>query len=521
MTSFIQDVLINLKEKDTDFSKITFILPSKRAGVFLKHELSNIINKTIFSPDIKSIEEFVEELSELKSISNTELLFELYAIYSNLTKKELLENFDSFSKWAQILLQDFNEIDRYLIPQESIFNYLGAVKELEHWSVGENKTDLIKNYLAFWNNLYEYYKQFSNVLKEKKIGYQGLLYREAVESIETYIQNNESKKHVFLGFNALNTAEEIIIQELLQNNLAEIYWDIDNTFISNKNHDAGLFTREHKANWNYFNKHNFNWVTTNYTSAKNIEVIGVPKNVGQAKHIGNILDDLKKDNQTLSNTAVILGDENLLIPVLNSLPESIKELNITMGLPLKSIPLAALFEDLFSLHKNYQETHIYNLQVTTVLSHQFIRPLFTIDGLDYANKIIQHIQDNNLIYISVNRLKEIAPSLVKIIDLLFNNWNNNPNIGLQNCLVLISKIKAYLNINKEDNLLSLEYLFRFNEVFNQLQTLLNSNPYITTIKTLLSLFKELLSSESLDFQGENLLKGLQINGYARISRSRF
>ncbi|MBQ0768184.1 MAG: PD-(D/E)XK nuclease family protein, partial [Bizionia sp.] len=123
MKSFIFDVLNNLNNRGADFSNLTFILPSKRAGVFLRQELSTLVEKTIFSPTIISIEEFVEELAGLKTITNTELLFEFYNSYLELTPKADREPFESFSKWAQILLQDFNEIDRYLIPQKEIFDY--------------------------------------------------------------------------------------------------------------------------------------------------------------------------------------------------------------------------------------------------------------------------------------------------------------------------------------------------------------------------------------------------------------
>ena len=511
MVSFIHDVLLDLKKRNVNFSQLTFVLPSKRAGVFLKHELSSVIDKTIFSPDIISIEEFVEDLSELKSISNTELLFELYSVYIKSTKKELVEPFDSFSKWAQILIQDFNEIDRYLIPQEKIFNYLSAIKDVEHWSLQKDQTDIVKNYLSLWRNLHLYYTEFSNNLKKGKIGYQGLIYREAVENIQSYIQSNESKQLAFVGFNALNTAEEEIIQELLQNDLASIYWDIDTHFIDNKIHDAGLFTRQHKSNWNYFNHNPFNWITNNYSTEKNIEVIGIPKNVGQAKYIGSLLDTLKAENSQLNNTAVVLGDETLLTPVINSLPETIDALNITMGLPLRSIPLASLFENLFQLHKNRTKESIYNKEILTILSHQFIRPLFIEGEMDFSNLIIDDIQKNNLIYISLDRLKNIAPNQSETIDLLFGNWEDNPTISIDNCLHLVLKIKAHLTENKKENLLSLEYLYRFNEVFNQLKTLINKYNCVTNIKTLFGLFKELLNSESLDFKGEPL-QGLQLMG---------
>lgn len=510
MTTFIFDVLKDLQKNNANLSELTFILPSKRAGLFLKHQLNKVSNTTIFSPSIISIEEFVEELSQLKSVSNTELLFQFYNTYLKLTKKEQADSFEVFSKWAQILLQDFNEIDRYRIPQKNIFEYLSAIQDLKHWSVEENQTDFVKNYLAFWNKLYQYYTHFTQHLLNNKLGYQGLIYREAVENLEVYIQNNSNKQHVFLGFNALNTCEETIIQELLQNELATVYWDIDATFFNKSNHDAALFVKHHKQHWNFYKNNPFNWITQHYSTKKNIQVFGVTKNIGQAKHIGSLLNTLKTDNPSLQNTAVILGDENLLIPTLNSLPKDITALNITMGFPLKSIPLASLFEALFQLHKTAPNTFYYK-DVVTIVSHQFIRPLFYINGIDYASVIIETIEEHNIIYITTDRLKQIAENCSAIIDILFSNWNVSTELTLKNCFNLIIAIKNSLDENKQSHLLALEYLYRFNELFNEVSRLNTTYQHIKDVTTLQSIYKELLSTETLDFQGEPL-QGLQIMG---------
>ena len=326
MQSFINEVLSNLNSKNVDFSKLTFILPSKRAGTFLINELSSLASQTLFAPQIYSIEEFVEELSGLKKVSNTELLFELYSSYKNVFTDNI-ETFDTFSKWAQVLLQDFNEIDKYLIDQTQIFNYLSAIQEINsnHWSLEENKTTLIKNYLDFWNNLESIYLHFKEHLLEKNIGYQGLIYREAYNNIESYIQVNSNKRIIFLGFNALNSAEIAIIKELLHNDIANIYWDIDKSFLENTSHDAGVFMRQHKS-WNYYNTHDFNWLGETYNQQKNISVVGIPKNVGQAKYIGELLIELNQ--KSLNNTALVLGNESLLFPILTSIPEEIDSVNI-------------------------------------------------------------------------------------------------------------------------------------------------------------------------------------------------
>ncbi|MFD2543003.1 PD-(D/E)XK nuclease family protein [Lacinutrix gracilariae] len=510
MTTFILDVLKDLQNKNKDLSSILFILPSKRAGIFLKHQIAQIVNQTILSPKIISIEEFVEDLSQLKKTSNTELLFIFYKTYLELTKKEEQETFDSFSKWAQIVLQDFNEIDRYLIPQEKIFNYLSAIQDLKHWSLEEPKSDFIKKYLSFWNKLNLYYTKFTEDLLENKTGYQGLIYREAVENIESYIQSNPNTEHIFLGFNALNAAEEVIIQELLQNELADIYWDIDSKFFDNAFHDAGLFTRQHHKNWKYFANNPFNWKTNNYTQEKNIEVFGIPKNIGQAKYIGTLLQSLQQKNEKLENTAVVLADENLLTPTLNALPPAVDALNITMGFPLQSIPLASLFEQIFQFHKKENNTFYYK-DVIAIISHQFIRPLLNNNHVDIASKITNTILTNNLVYLTLEQLKELAIASTEIIDLLFAIKENNVENLLKNCSQLILTIKEDLDQNKSLNKLSLEYLFRFNELFNELNNYNTKYRFIKDIHTLHGIYKELLSAATLDFQGEPL-QGLQIMG---------
>ena len=510
MTTFIFDALKDLYSKNIDISDVTFILPNKRAGIFLKHTVPEVVNKTLFSPEIISIEEFVEELSQLKKASSIKLLFEFYTVYTQLTKEEEIDSFDTFSKWAQVLLQDFNEIDRYLIPQKNIFNYLSAIQDLKHWSLNDSKTDFVKKYLNFWNKLNAYYTNFTEQLLRNKIGYQGLIYREAVENLESYIQNNTNKKHVFLGFNALNTAEETIIQELLQNDLAQMYWDIDQTFIKNPNHDAALFTRNYKNNWNYFKNNPFNWIANNYSKEKDVSVIGIPKNIGQAKYIGSILKQLKNENASLKSTAVVLGDENLLMPVLNSIPSSVDAINITMGLPLKSIPIAVLFELLFNMQRKASKA-FYFKDVIAILSHQFIRSLFYINGIDGASIIIDAIQLNNLVYLSNERLNAISDSNPRIQNLIFSDWGNSVDLGIKNCQLLILEIKNNLNKNKQSNLLPLEYLFRFNELFNELSLLNSSHNHIKDIATLHSVYSELLRSETLDFHGEPL-QGIQLMG---------
>ena len=472
-------------------------------------EWSKLNKTTGFLPQIIAIETFIEELSQLRLLSNTELIFEFYEVYLELTPLNERDSFESFSKWAPVVLQDFNEIDRYLIPPNQIFEYLSAIQELNHWSLDPHPTPLIKGYLSFWKKIYSYYTKFTTHLLQKDEGYQGLIYREAVKNLETYIQSHPDRSHVFLGFNALNAAESTIIQELLLKDRAKIYWDIDQSFLETPQHDAGYFIRQHQKTWNHFKTQPLKWVSNYYTKPKNISVVGTPKNIGQVKYVGTLLQKLYNENK-LQNTALVLGNEDLLIPILNSLPSCIENINITMGLPLKQIPFSAFIDQWFQLHKD-AVTQYYYQDVIGVLSHQFVRPLFQTQDQDAAQLIITTIKRQNLISLTKDQIIAIAPEHKNNLELLFGTWNDQPVKAIESVLVLIFKLKDHYTKSKNNHLLALEYLYRFSEIFNHLKRLNSNYSYITSVKTLQSLYKELLSLETLDFRGQPL-KGLQIMG---------
>jgi hypothetical protein len=251
-------------------------------------------------------------------------------------------------------------------------------------------------------------------------------------------------------------------------------------------------------------------VTSHYNTSKDIQVVGVPKLVGQAKYIGQLLEDISATNKNLSSVAVVLGEENLLIPVLNSIPKAIPQFNVTMGLPLKLVPLSSFFEHLFSIHKT-NTNNFYYKDVISILSHPSIYPLFQNKSENIAALLINHIQKNNLVYLKTDTLKLENESHHELIDILFGSWEDNTTIALENCSNLIYKMKANFDRNKKSNRLELEYLYQFNVLFNQLSDLNTTYTYLNSINALHSVYKELLSSETLDFKGEPL-EGLQIMG---------
>ena len=509
MQSFIEKIVKDIIQKHDTIADIIFVLPSKRAGTFLKNTIAKTTTKTIFSPEIYSIEEFVENISGITYASNTQQLFELYRTYLDHIPGEK-DSFFSFCKWGQTLLQDFNEIDRHLIDPSAIFSNLSAILEINHWSPEYERTQMMEDYLRFWKHLEVLYHNFNQSLLTQDLGHQGLVYRRAVENLDNY-QSNNDKTHIFMGFNALNTAENRIIQSLLSTSKADIYWDIDTYFLNDPIHDAAYFIRKYKNSWSHFNTTDLKGISSNYTTTdKNINIIGVPKNISQAKYVGNLLKKLYSQSpKSLENTAVVLSDEALLNPIINSIPEEIETVNITMGYPLRNTPLASMFDQFLELYSTIDAEGWYHQKLLAFLSHPFVNTLLRNKQVNTALYLSQKIKRKNLTHITPEKLQSLTTDNTTNIALLFFKNQLTPLAFVERCLTIISELRS--KTRSTENSLTLEYLYRFNGLFNQISDLIKKHPFITDLKSLLSLYKELLSSETLNFQG-NPLDGLQIMG---------
>jgi hypothetical protein len=506
MQSFLEEVVDKIRKEHDSLENLIFVLPSKRAGTFLRNALANSSTKTSFSPEIYSIEGFVEKISGLSYASNTEQLFELYSTYLKNTPKEK-ESFFSFSNWGQTLLQDFNEIDRYLIDAKQVFANLSDIQEISIWSPEAKKTQMMQDYLSFWNNLNQLYTSFNSTLLDKGIGHQGLVYRQANQKLTSYLDENKSKLHVFIGFNALNTAESKIIQYILHHTKAEIYWDTDSYFINDPIHDAGYFIRNHQKAWPYFKDNLLAGVSAHYSTKKNIQITGVPKNVSQAKYVGDLLLDIKKESpEALKHTAVVLGDESLLNPILNAIPKEINTVNITMGYPLDKTPLASLFSQFIDLYINRDPQGWFYKNILSFLSHPYIHQLLNDNESEQGSGLQAIIKQRNWKYITVSKIETVQR---KNAPLLFFDSHLSPETFVSQCIQIILELKEKLQANGAP--LALEYLYRFYTLFNQILDLVQKHPFINDLKSLKSLYKELLSSETVDFQGDPL-EGLQVMG---------
>ncbi|MRI01320.1 PD-(D/E)XK nuclease family protein [Kriegella sp. EG-1] len=506
MQSFLEEVAEQICQEYDKLENIIFILPSKRSGTFLRKALAKYLKKTQLAPEILSIESFVENISGLTPATHTQQLFELYKVHLRYNPEEQ-SDFYSFTKWASTLLQDFNEIDRYLVDASKLFSNLSDIQEISYWSPEYEKTKMMDDYLKFWNQLEPIYHAFNSNLKSQGIGHQGLIYRQASENLDEYIKQTKDKAHVFIGFNALNKSETLIIQKLIAQPKNKIFWDIDKYFLDDPVHDASFFLRTYLKTWGYFEKSKMVGISSHYQSSKNINIIGLPKNVSQAKYVGKLLGEQEVEN--LKKTAVILGDETILNPILNSIPKEVKSVNITMGYPLSGTPLASLFEQLMQLYINREIKGWYYRTIQDFLSHPYIQILLSDKNDNYANLISKKIAEQNWSFIQNNQLIKTCPKQKENLELLFTNEPPDINKFLTNCLAIINGIKLKLVVGT--NNLELEYLYRFHKLFNQLNDIVQQYSFINELKSLKSLYTELLSKETLDFQGEPL-EGLQVMG---------
>lgn len=497
MAQFIQSVVKDLLDNKTNFLNTTLILPGKRPMLFFKEEFQRQA-KNILLPEMRSIEELMSELSGLEIISGINLWFKAYQAYKKVVEKA--DTFEEFIKWGPTILKDFDDIDASLQPADKILDYLVSVERISKWGEGKieiGKNEVIQNHLTFWGIVSKMYFQLQQDLIAAREGYAGMVFRIASEKADEIIENN-TKKYVFAGFNALTKAEQGLIFRLEKENLATLYWDADKYYYNNPNQEAGSFLRQYKDKIKPIN-----WVVDEFSKPKNLKTIGVAKQVGQAKYIADIIRNLSEEE--IKNTALILADESILPAILNSLPENITHLNISMGIPLRSVPLAQFFKSIFELQMNREKlgkgSLFYFKNILQILENKTLSEYSS----DESRTLAYDIRKQNRIFNSENSIQN------SLGDSIFKSLFHIPKSITEFIHHLKNWTDALLHHPKMNDLLMKEYLFFFKKVFNQLHENLLVIDDIKDYRTLFLLYNKIVSSETVAFIGEPL-KGLQLMG---------
>ena len=333
-----------------------------------------------------------------------QLISELYKIY---VKHHPRETLDRFYFWGEMLIRDFDMIDKYLIDASQLLRNIEDIKELEtdvsylkpeqlhiisFWSSIGAEADLSeqkRQFLKIWRSLPAIYNEYRERLKSIGVGYPGLIYRITAERIKggENIDFGE-RKFIIAGFNALSNCEKVLFRYLSSAPYcAEFYWDYDSYYVDNLNHEAGMFMRE---NISLFGS-NSSISHDNFASKpKDIRVTACVSNIVQAKHLPNIIKELA-ESELDKDTAIVLTDENLLIPLIHSLPDNMGSVNVTMGYPIKTTLAYTFVEKLLALqahsHKKNGNYAFYHADVTELLTHPYIMDYAHDDAVKYCELI--------------------------------------------------------------------------------------------------------------------------------------
>ena len=502
MNTFLDDVAKIITTSHKELDQIKIIVPSIRSITFLKEALKKQIQVPKISPEIISIEVFINDLSDLKTITKIDLLYSFYEVYLMHTPKEKQDTMNQFFNWAPSVLQEFNEVDAQLIDSNKLFAFMGAVDEIEAWSSSE-KESIRSNHLNFQSELPVLYKKLYEYLLLKQKGYAGMQLREAVRNLGFY---TESKllHHYFVGFNALTKAEETIIQELLVTEKAEILWDLDQSFYDDPYQGAGHFIRRYLKSWNSLKKEKTNIFSNIFFDTKEIEIIRVSKNITQAKIAVQIATELNKKNPN-SSSVIVLGDENLLHPTLSALHQNVSDWNITMGYPLAKTMLSSFYYNLFELLQNYSEAGHSIHEVKAILEVASTGLVLEDNGESLADTIAL-FQKSNRDYIPVETLINFGGELS---DLLFSPFSS-VNTFLERIQKITIAFKTFYSSSDKESLYA-HYCDRFLILWEDLSEQHEDKKLMTTLEDVKMVFQLMVQQETLDFSGDALSK-LQIMG---------
>lgn len=513
MHAFLYQVAEYLKQNyEENPDGLCIVLPNKRGALFLKNHLASVYKKTIWLPTIISAEDFISELSGLQNMEDVDLICRLYESYKTVYGEQA-EPFDSFARWGNLILQDFNEIDRYLADAVALYKNLREIKEIENWSLAQEElSEFQTNYIKFMSNLGSMYEHFTQELLKNGEAYQGLAYREAVRNYTTSKFPERFSKLIFCGFNALNAAETKIFSGLCQSGKAEILWDADKYYTDNPVQEAGLFLRR---NFKTFS-HNY-FIGDYFKQEKNIDVIAVPKQMGQSQTVSNIINNLLDRGETPDSIAVVLANEKLLWPVLKMLPERIEYVNITMEYPIRYSAPYNFIDLLLKIQLAYEkqeraQKHIYYQDLLSMLRHPFFGEYASMIKVKRTNSVISRILDKNYAFITEKLMLELFGDEYEKIRQLFVPWKDAREAA--DCIGgLLKQVKDY-HLNSELNnykSIELEYLEVLIRNFNRVDQFISEYKYFDSLKAFKILFNQIVGSCSAAFIGEPL-RGLQIMG---------
>ncbi|MBR0023665.1 MAG: PD-(D/E)XK nuclease family protein [Muribaculaceae bacterium] len=555
MSSLLRQIAQYFHEK-SNLQDYCFVMPNHRSGKFLERELSLTAKGTFIMPEVLTINDFVSQLSKGVNVDMIDALFLLHKCYTALPGNSGYE-LDKFVYWGNVVLNDFNDVDMDLIDPAQIFNNVREHREIQANYIDKDLQEIMKayfnlnqqgiasdeeefwanyddpsldpeqvkaKYLALWRNLQPLYNAFNQELDNLGVKTRGRIYRDAVKAVKDG-RDLGHECYVFVGFNVLSASELAIFKILSNRKKAMFFWDTASPIFSDK------FPPNAGTTFVKFLQEQFpqpdDFTTSRASSFPPINVWGIPSGVGQAKCAFKIVDDMiakKVINDPLNaiDTAIVAPDESLLLPLLNSVSNDIKNINVTMAYPLHASDIASLMRVVSIMHQRARRNEnlqwqFYRDDVRTVLSHTIIKSCFA----NHALQLTHRIDSENLRYITEDMTHgmEIEP-LFKAID------DTSPSSAVEFlermadfCQTVLKVISNhYDDIDDEDNnnaqpsiTIQEAFINQYIEVLNRVASGIEKYKLPTSENTVFFLVDKMASIFSVPLEGEPL-KGLQMMG---------
>lgn len=507
----------NLKE-------VCIVFPNRRSGVFFTSYLQKEISTAVIGPKITTVNELFAEKADWHPADKLQLISILYDVFCKHTSST--ETFDEFYFWGEILLADFNDIDRYMVNAKDLFTNISDLKEIESifdylteeqkkaleqfWGsmAVSDKGSFREKYLSVWDKLYPVYLSFKKELMQQQLAYPGMTDRHVAEAVTEGKMQFPFEKYYIIGLNALNACEIRLFDHLQRLGKAEFLWDYDQSYVNDERNEAGHFLRNNLKRFPA--PPDFQLNTESFSNRKNIQLVAVSSVYGQSQQIPEFVRQTQKNYQPVfDNTAIVLADESLLFSALGAIPEEIETVNITMGYPVRNSVMYGFLMLLVSLIKNKRKENngwvSYHRFVTDILNHQLMADLAT----EKAKYYVLEVKQNNRITLPLNEI-DFSP----VHRLLFNLPDETIAYSTYFLKVLDSFYQQQKQSENPDKMLA-ELIYAMYEAIEKLDVVVNSafeKQQRTISETVyFRLFSQYLGQVSVAFEGEPL-SGLQVMG---------
>ena len=516
-----------------EISAYCFVFPNRRSQLFFQKWLSDLVRESgrpVLAPGMLTVNDFFYKICSSRPVDRINLLLELYQCYSRLNPAA--ESLDDFIFWGDVLLGDFDDVDKYLAPAASLFTdvsqYKGMQDDFSYLTDAQRQAverfvsnfassagydasrqgPVKERFLQIWNILLPLYTDFREVLRSKGMSYEGMVYRDLAESLQEESAADvvgkcfpEGTVFVFVGLNALNECEKRVLSRLRDAGMAQFCWDYSSEMIKDPRNRSSFFMKDNVVRFPQAFIPDPEPLEEPY-----IEVIGVPSAVGCAKQLPRILSSVCPGQL---DTAVVLPDENLLLPVLNSIPEEISDINVTMGYPMRGSAFFSLMDEIARMQLNLRNKEgrwmFYHRSAWTIFSNSVFSSILDPEGRETVNKI----RKNAKYYIpqedfaGSGLLEAVFRPVVKDV----SDASGNQAAALSQYLLDLAGRFGVLLKNVPGMVLELDFARQYYQDLNRLR----SKDMAVMPKTYVRLIAQAEASRSVPFKGEPL-KGLQVMG---------